>query len=257
MGVGGLILALVLIPVLKEPVRGLYDKVSGSDEIVPLWESLVAIARNKGLVVHIISHVMITCTTTIFIIWANAYSMRVLKFSLSEAGLVTGASGFLTVVGILGGGWICSKLIATKQDDRWIAGFSGLVAFICAVGLAIMLWSSSHLNFFIGFSIASLMIFARVAPAMTLSTDLVHPRMRGLSSALTVGLSSLVGGGLAPVFMGQLSDYLGSSVGAAEGLRLALLYTTVPCALIGAILAGVSALLIGKPKKFAGPDGLA
>lgn len=249
MGVSGLILALVLIPILKEPVRGRFDAPSASDTPPSFAESLRVVLSNKGFVAHLLSHIVITCTTTIFIIWVNAYCVRVLKFSVTEAGLVTGVSGVLTVIGILGGGWICSKLIETKQDDRWVAGFSGIVALICAAGLLIMLWSPDHILFFIGFGIASLMIFARIAPAMTLAADLTPPRMRGLSSALMVGLSSLIGGGLAPVFMGQLSDHFATSVGPAEGLRLALLYSMVPCALVGAALAAVSVALIPGPQK--------
>lgn len=248
LGIAGLILAAVLIPVLKEPQRGRFDDPAQNDETPSLGESLKTLARNRGFVFHVLSHMLITCTTTIFVIWLNAYCVRVLKFSVTEAGLVTGASGALTVAGILGGGWICTALIKARQDDRLIAAFSGIVAVLCAIGLVVMLWRPDRSNFFIGFGITSLMVFARVAPAMTLSTDLAPPRMRGLSSSLTVGLSSLVGGGLAPVVMGKLSDHFGQTMGYAEGLRLAFLYTTVPCALVGALLAGVSAMLIARPQ---------
>lgn len=249
LGISGLLLAAVLFVVLKEPVRGRFDAPSDNTATPSLAESFKVLGRNRGFVFHVLSHTIITCTTTIFVIWLNAYCVRVLKFSVTEAGLVTGASGALTVAGILGGGWICTRLIKAKQDDRWIAGFSGAVAVVCALGLIIMLWRPERSNFFIGFGIASLMIFARIAPAMTLSTDLAPPRMRGLSASLTVGLSSLVGGGLAPVVMGKLSDHFSQSVGAAEGLRLAFLYTTVPCALVGALLAGVSAMMMTGPTK--------
>lgn len=249
LGVAGLVLAAVLFFVLKEPVRGRFDAPSDGTAMPSLGESFKVLGRNAGFVFHVLSHTVITCTTTIFVIWLNAYCVRVLKFSMTEAGLVTGASGALTIAGILGGGWICTRLIKAKQDDRWIAGFSGTVAFICAIGLVIMLWRPERSNFFIGFGITSLMVFARIAPAMTLSTDLAPPRMRGLSSSLTVGLSSLIGGGLAPVFMGRLSDSLAQSVGVAEGLRLAFLYTTVPCALFGALLAGISAMAMTSPQR--------
>jgi predicted MFS family arabinose efflux permease len=249
MGLGGLVLAVALIPFLKEPVRGHYDAPSENIEPVSLIASIRTLGKNSGLVFHVLSHIAITCTSTIFVIWVSAYCVRVLKFTVTEAGIVAGASGVLTVIGILGGGWICGKLSETKQDDRWIAAFSGIVAVISAAGLVVMLSSTSRAVFIIGFALVSLALFSRIAPAMTLATDLAPPRMRGLSSSLMVGLASLIAGGLAPVAMGRLSDHLAVDHGSAEGLRMALLYTMVPCALIGAVLAGIAILMIGAPGK--------
>jgi predicted MFS family arabinose efflux permease len=249
MGVSGLVLAAALIPYMKEPARGRFDDHSANTDAVSMFESLRTLCKNGGWLFHILSHIAITCAATIFIIWVSAYCIRVLKFSVTEAGIITGGTGVLTVIGILGGGWICGKISAAKQDDRWIAAFSGGAAAISAVGFFIMMSSVDHAVFIVGAAIVSLALFSRIAPAMTLATDLAPPRMRGLSSTLLVGTSSLIGGGIAPVVIGRLSDNLAVDLGAAEGLRMALMYTLVPSALIGALLAGVAIMKIGAPQR--------
>jgi len=87
--------------------------------------------------------------------------------------------------------------------------------------------------------LAQVVLYSRNAPTLTLSSDLAPTGARGLTAALMIGGANLIGSGLAPMLTGMISDRLSHTHGAADGIRLALLYT-IP---LYQVLAGVFALL--------------
>ena len=238
-GVIGLLLGLAIWIFLQEPLRGRFDSEPANATKAPFREMLEMVFANKSLVCVLASHTFAAAAIGVIVTWIGPLVIRVHGFSMAAFGtLVVGVNVFV-VMGSLASGWICSSLVARKGDDRWVVGFSA-AACLLAFPLSIAWLNATATGFFLVlYILAQVIAYSRIAPTLTLSSDLSPGRARGLTASLMIGGANLVGSGLAPMLTGMISDRLSHTRGAAEGLRLALLYT-IP---LYQVMAGVFALL--------------
>lgn len=238
-GVIGLLLGLAIWIFMKEPVRGQFDSEPENVAKASFRDMLGMVFANKSLVCVLASHTFAAAAMGVIVTWIGPLVIRVHGFSMAAFGaLVVGVNVFV-MIGSLAGGWICSSLVARKGDDRWVIGFS---AGTCLIAFSLsMVWLETTATglFLTLYVLAQVVFYSRNAPSLTLSSDLAPNRARALTAALMIGGANLIGSGLAPMLTGMISDRLSSSHGAADGIRLALLYT-VP---VYQVLAGAFALL--------------
>ena len=243
-GLAGLSLSAILWFTLREPRRGGFDDIAAPPPTT-LGRGLAALVTSKPFVLHTLSHVFASASLSIVITWIGAYMMRGFAFSLGQMAGMLAVGGVLLSASTLITGRICAKLVETKLDDRWIAGVCTLASLITIPATAAMLLAPSIGWFIAGFCASYLVMAVRIPPTLTLAAELVAPNTRALATSIVVGLSSLLGAGLAPVVAGRLSDHLALAVGEVEALRLALLYTSLPCLVIAVLFGGLSIRFVG------------
>ena len=156
---------------------------------------------------------------------------------LHSAGFVGLSLGLISgVAGILGsyiGGRMADRHM--KSNPRGLATQMAVLNLIAApLYIMAMLVGSAPLALVLLFfhSLCNTMTFA---PFFTVLQSVVRPHSRATAAALFLLMSNLLGLGLGPLLVGLLSDYLaiGAGLGAAEGLRWAL----VTAALVGILVA--------------------
>jgi MFS family permease len=163
---------------------------------------------------------------------AGGVGLQTAGFLGLTLGLISGIGGTL---GAYIGGKIADHYVAT--DPR------GLVVQISLVNIAIaplfasaMLVGSAPIAFIL-LLMQSTCLAVCYGPNFMILQSVVHPRTRATAIAFYLLMVNLVGLGLGPVLVGSLSDYLsrGAGLGAAQGLRFALVTSSMLGALVAAV----------------------
>ena len=225
-GVPGLLIALLVRFTVNEPIRGRYDPTPDTDTLPNTWQALQLFWRLKTFRYLALAGSLMAFTSYGINNWLPSFIIRQYQISIGDAGvlfaLLLGGGGF---IGTLLGGLITKRLVA--RDIRWYLWLPALLtvsatpfAIACFLGdqlttsLALYIWPAISGAVYLG-------------PTLALCHALVQPRLRALISAILLFIMSLVGLGLGPVFTGLMSDFFADSYGAIDGLRYALVVTTL------------------------------
>jgi predicted MFS family arabinose efflux permease len=216
-GAPGVILAVLTWLTLDEPRRGAFDA-TGDRAIEPVGASLRFMAR-----LSTVRHMLIgSAVQTLFLAGIGAfhssYLVRVHGLSVGQAGLwlglIAGGAGGLAVY--------LSGVFADRLGRRdlrwhwWVPAIGAIVSIPFSI-LAYTATSSGWAIFWI--AIATLGNHQYSAIGHAVLQGLVKPRMRAVMSATALFAMNLVGFGIGPILLGELSDYFGGGV----ELRKALL----------------------------------
>ncbi|WP_244433670.1 MFS transporter [Azospirillum sp. B506] len=241
-GVPGIILGLLAYFTLPEPRKSF--AASGVQAAPGLREALAEL-NNKPTYIWL----TVAMATMSFGIYSNlafqsshflrnhAEGLGALAVRLNDlTGIRLGATGFLgtvlgLIVGLCGavgtwlGGWatdrgVRSSLTAYATIPAAAAlcmpfalfatyTASNTVAALCLMGLPMMLQSIYY------------------GPIFAAVQSLVHPRTRATATAIFLFFANLIGLGLGPLSVGLISDFLAPSIGAGDGIRWALLSTSL------------------------------
>lgn len=222
-GLPGLILALIMRMVLREPQRGQSDltaapAATAAPARVP---SIPEVARHMfrnasmrhlawGLMLkHIVGY-----GTTAF---AALYLIRQFGLSLAEVGLVVGlTTGISTGLGTLLSGFMIDWAI--KHDRRWYA-FIPAIGSAIATPLYLLAYSNPQLPMVIVFLLlAGVFGSTSLAPTFAVMHNLVSPRMRATATAILLFCLNLLALSFGPYFTGKVSDVVTAKLFAAHGL---------------------------------------
>jgi MFS family permease len=139
------------------------------------------------------------------------------EFGLSpaETGLQFGLlAAFLALIGPIVAGPLSDWLTARMggRGRVWLTLFSlGVSPF-----LGIWTYSADELmSFYLRFSLYSVILTLWLPPLYSLLYDLVLPRMRGVTSSMFIIITTLLGLGMGPYFVGIVSDKNGGDLGQA------------------------------------------
>lgn len=234
-GAPGLVLALVIGLVLKEPPRGRFDPPDahrGHPEslvatVRTLWANrpyrLAALACGfHAIALYGQGH------------WVPPYLARNHGMALSDIAL------WLAVLAALCGGvgiWI-SGLIADRADAARpggglrVAGWSVIVLIPCE---AAFLLAPTQTTALVALAFVQFLGGFYLAPVIAFSHARVGPAMRASASAVLLLSINLIGLGLGPLGVGMLSDLLAANGFGEAALRLAML-AVVPAQFVAAIL---------------------
>jgi len=206
-GVPGLLLAILVKLTLAEPIRGHFDP-GASKEIEPLGSTLGFILKLPSM-----RHVLIASSVqTLFLFGAGGFHalflVRIHGLSLSETGVRLGLiAGVAGGVSVFFAGWLGDRLAGL--DLRWYW-------WICAIGAVLSLpfsyvaYTTESTSLAIGMiTAATLLNHTYSGVTHAIMQGLVRPRMRATMSAIALFVMNLVGGGLGPIVVGQLSDHFG------------------------------------------------
>jgi MFS family permease len=145
---------------------------------------------------------------------------------------LTGALGGIS--GTLAGGWITDW--ATKRE---IGAFVQIALVGALVRIPLLILTVLAPRADVALALATLQVFfsgVMGAPSYTSIQALVAPRMRATASAIFHFFLNAVGLGLGPTCIGLLSDKLGATLGPAEGLRWAFIFSEAILAMAAVLL---------------------
>jgi MFS family permease len=220
LGLPGLLLAAVLALTVREPPR------AAAPPDVGLRDVLRELFSQPTFVWMVAGVSLAAFAGYGFGMWKPSFMMRTHDFSLRTAGVAIGFVNLFTgVASSFLGGFLADRL--GKRDPRWplrVAALSALIALPCNVSF--LLWPDPWVALF-GISLIGIAGGMWPPPTYATSQALVPPHMRARATAILLFFLNLIGLGLGPWGIGELSDLLAPAYG-----RLSLRY-----ALVAAMLA--------------------
>ncbi|THG40470.1 MULTISPECIES: spinster family MFS transporter [Sphingomonas] len=224
-GLPGIVLAIIMKLFVVEPRRGLADgKVPAAPADAPvigMWQGIASMWHNRAAF-HLVAAITITSLVGYAVTgWGPSYMQRSLGMSILDvskyvalpAALIAGFSAML-------GGWLCDRVAKSKgiYAQSYVVVVLKIIAFPFALGFYFVdhLWLALSSYF-----VAAIFAGAYIGPTYAMIQHLAPLRLRATWAALTLLATSLLGLGLGPFAVGQISDLLRPTYG-GESLRWAM-----------------------------------
>ncbi len=225
LGIAGIVLAVILRLVLREPQRGAQESKNGTVNKPPFGEALAMLLT--------IPSWWLMCmgiASASFVGYAfNAFQTKYLVPFDPDFNLKT----LFTALGIINGiayaaGTFLGARFTDKQGEKSVRAY-GLVpaisiALACPLAIA-SFWAPSvwgHLGFVTGFVF---LLGVYLGPSFAIAQTLAPINMRALSTALYFFILNMIAMGLGPLFTGLLADFFATNNDQAHSLRYALSIT--------------------------------
>ncbi len=219
-GIPGVLLAILIHFVMKEPKRGLSDQADISPSESTLRETLVYIWQSKALR-HLVAGSTVSSVATYGVVqWLPTFFIRIHGLSQTQVGLILGGVfGILGAAGAITGG----KLFERFSRDEPSRG--PLFIALCSVGLipvsiAAYFAEPFALAIFVFVPVAYVSNFS-LGVSLSLVQTLSRIDMRAKAAALTMLFINLIGLGVGPLLVGVVSDLLEPMMG-IHSLRASL-----------------------------------
>jgi MFS family permease len=229
LAVPGILLAVALPLVVREPVRGNLDPDHAEGERLALGATIAAFVKDPVLVLTALGCSLSGVAGYTLQSWSPAFLMRVQGASIAQVGEVYSPLIGLSIgLGIFGSGWIADRLgVRSLRAYALVPAVCFTLAFpLYLLALAAPGWLPSTLLLAIPQGLA----FSYLAPAVAVVQNLAPPRQRASFSALLLlFLNFLIGCG--PFYVGMVSDWAKPQYGDAS-LKVAL-YALIPFFVLG------------------------
>jgi len=226
-GIAGVALAPLVLLLVREPLRTVSDDGKAAVEAPPLGHAMTMLWR-----LHTYRYLLAGCTLHAFaqyamMSWSAPFYMRVHHMPLAEVAswlaLINGVGGG---IGIYLGGRLSDMIGARDPSGRiWVSAVAMFL--MVPAALAQFLTPSITASLAFGF-VATMLMFFYYGPVIGVPQSIVAPRMRALTSAVTLFIFNLFGLGLGPALTGFVSDQLAAGSATPEmSLRYALAAVTL------------------------------
>jgi MFS family permease len=216
-GLPGLLLAILMRFVLREPVRGQSDARKADEAVPSIWSVTQRMFRNRSLC-HLtwglmLKHIVGYGATA----FAPLYLIREFGLSLTQVGLIVGlTTGISTGLGTLLSGYLVDW--AAERDQRWYAKLPALGSYI-STPLYLIAYSTSSLTVTIVFLLlAGVFGSSSLAPTFAVMHNLVEPRMRATAAAILLFCLNLLALSFGPWFTGKVSDIVTARLFSVYGI---------------------------------------
>ena len=224
----GLVLAPLLAMVVREPLRGQFDRVSAStgspEPSASLPEAIRFFVSSPTLVLTSLAAGATALTIYGTLAWMPSFLIR-------EKGMALGqiATHYSVVAGLaIGIGTALGGLAADKLGSKRPALYALVPGFACLAVVPFLFlateapdWPTALLFLFGPYTLTNIYL----APALTIIQNNVPARHRSTAGALFLFALNLIGLGLGPLFVGVMSDHLAAQ-GDSHSLRGALQWLT-------------------------------
>jgi MFS family permease len=224
----GLVLAPLLAMMVREPVRGRFDRpavVTGLPEPPPsVWEAIGFFVCSPVLVLTSLAAGATALTIYGTLAWVPSFLIREEGMGLSQI-----ATHYSVVAGVaIGIGTALGGLAADKLGSRRPALYALVPGCACLAVVPFLFlvtrandWPSALAFLFGPYTLTNIYL----APALTIIQNNVPARHRSTAGALFLFALNLIGLGLGPLFVGVMSDHLAAQ-GDSHSLRGALQWLT-------------------------------
>ena len=218
-GIPGILYALAVLWVVKEPKRGQHDPAG-----VPAQSSLAeTLAGLKGRPTF--WYLSVGCAFTAFISYGNgnfmpSFLMRNHGMSLAEVGAILGLiSGLSGATGTFLGGFLADRL--ATRDMRWYVWIPILGSLSSMIPAYYTLFGANTTLIVAAMIPSQILSALYLGPCIATCHNLVSPGMRAMASAILYFVLNLIGLGLGPLTVGILSDLFAEPFG-EDNLRYAM-----------------------------------
>jgi len=141
------------------------------------------------------------------ITWLPTYFNRMYGIPMGQAGLRAASVLLLVVIGAPLGGYLCDLWVKKRLNTRLV--FSATTTLISAVlCFAAFYLFDGNIQYAVLLAMG-LTTSAFIGAATMTTQEVIHPGLRAISAGLSVVATTLIGGSLAPVVIGAISDAAG------------------------------------------------
>lgn len=226
-GVPGLFLAILLLLTVKEPARGALDHALAKpapgtkvDDKLGFGARLRLISAAPGLVHCMLALILVAVASSGVTAWLTALLIRVHGMELAYAGVVVALCiGLASSFGGGGTGLLVDRINKRRgfsaQRSAWFAAAMPLLSVVFAAIAFLTTSATMAILFLILFGVV---ISAYNGPGNGLVVTISDRRVRGLSVSLVQFGANLVGFGLGPVIVGQVSEAFGGGAALRWGM---------------------------------------
>ena len=244
-GVPGLVMAAVVAGIVREPHRGLSDRLQARQpaegRVVSIREAVAFLWGQKSF-----CHLLLGVALTLFVsngvsAWLPSFLLRSHGVTTDKSGIAVGLSlGIGGIVGTLAGGGVLVDRLS-RRDLRWPIWIVTIAMLFTFIGNLLVFIAPSGTLAMTIFIVPATLTTVWQAPTLAMTQGLAPINMRATAGACYVLIANLIGLGLGPLTVGSLSDTYARLGAGQDSLRWALL-STVPVVL----WAGVHFLLAAR-----------
>jgi MFS family permease len=139
------------------------------------------------------------------ITWLPSYFNRTAGIPMDQAGLKAASVMMMVVIGAPVGGYLCDFFV--KKTGIKSRLYFATIALVISAALAFVAFWLTQGNIQYAVLMAMALFTIMFAPAATMITqEVIHPGLRAISAGLSIIVANLLGGSLAPVVIGAISD---------------------------------------------------
>ena len=220
-GVPGLLLAVVMAKVLREPARGTYETQT-SEPPPPILTTAATMWANPAMRHVIGGSIVVGLVGYGFTQWLPTFFIRTHDLSQSQTGmLMAGVFGISGAIGALVAGKLFDRLsVRGFQYGMWMLA---VVPFFSIPFFIMGLLADDLTTAILWFIVPGFAANYAVGPTFAMVQTLSPVNMRSVSVAIKMLFINLIGMGLGPLLVGVLSDVLGPQYG-DDSLSVALAY---------------------------------
>jgi len=236
LGLPGVVLALVVALTVKEPPRGMAERIEANrepadadekDAVRPSFRATIQFLWSRKSFRHIAFAASLQSLAGFGVgNFVPSFMMRAYEMPIGEVGwklaLITGLGG---AFGIVVSGWISDRL--ARRGDHWYV-LAPTIALIVTLPLTILAFSAlTPGRMFVSYIPYMVLGSMWLGPIIAVTHSLVGLRQRAVASAALFFIINLIGLGLGPVLVGSLSDLMRPGFGDANALRYAMIGTAL------------------------------
>ena len=233
MGIPGIVAALLLRFTTVEPARGRWEVAKTPPPVGSMGDLARDLWRSNAFTRITWTGLMLGFAGYGIGIWTPAFLVRSHGMTLQSAGAVMGILGGLAaVIGALLSGWLSDAL--AKRDPRWRLGVPilgcllalpcGVTFYLAPAGGQWMVAGMGVPHAIVWYLLFGITTVWWMAPAYAALSDIIAANRRATALAIfNLGLT-MIGGGLGPLLVGMLSDWL-TPLHGNEALRWSLTYS--------------------------------
>lgn len=208
-GLPGILLALVMLLLIREPERGrldpLPDGVAAHEPPGSIVSGIRTFFASRTMTLTAISSGLSAFVGYAMLSWNPPLLERAKGMALTDIAfwyaLVLGVTG---VVGTFASGWLADRL--GRRDPRWYAWVPALAFTLSLPALAGIIWAPTWPLALVFVAIPALLNNMYLAPALAVVQNAAPPARRTIAGATLLFILNLVGLGGGPVFVGTISD---------------------------------------------------
>lgn len=221
-GLPGILLALLIFFVIKEPARN-RPAASEAAPRVHLLRGIADTLRSPGLGPLYVATAFSTLSVTGIWTWMVPFFMRSYKLDLATTGLILAlGTGLFSTIGMVTTSMLSDRLRRRSAKGPLRVVITGSLLHL-VIGLLVLSCNNLVLSV-IGLCAMGAVMLVNVGPTNAMISEIAPPYARGVGFALFTFVSNVVGAGLGPLTVGLLSDQLGGDPAALrEAMMIVLL----------------------------------
>ena len=228
-GAPGVILALLVLMIVREPPRGRFDAMAAGDTdhapSLPLLTTIGLFFTNRTLTLTALSSGLSAFCGYAMLNWSPSFLIRIRHMGRGDIALYYALLvGITGVIGTFGSGALVDRFARTSRRAYALVPMG---AFMISLPFYLgFVWAPTWPLAMCFLAAPALLNNMYLAPALTVIQNAVPPAQRGTSSAILLFILNLIGLGGGPVFIGRMSDLFKPAHGIMS-LQLAL-YALAP-----------------------------